>query len=153
MLTSAERLRRANLFQRTYSAKKSVASPFFTLYVLPRIPSSTQRSAAKLPLAGFVVAKKVHNKSAVRNRVKRRVREAYRLLRQQLLVSATARQAQTQGKTAGEKALNLGQWYALVFLVHDKAITASWQEIYDTVSDCLKRADEKHGRRTAEKSN
>ncbi len=140
MLTSAERLRRSNLFQRTYSAKKSVASPLFTLYVLPRIPSQTQRSAARLPLAGFVVAKKVHNKSAVRNRVKRRVREAYRLLRLEL-------------QTSGEKPLNLGQWYALVFLVHDKAITASWQEISNTVFDSLKRAEEKHGRRTAEKSN
>lgn len=140
MLTSAERLRRSNLFQRTYSAKKSVASPLFTLYVLPRIPSQTQRSAVKLPLAGFVVAKKVHNKSAVRNRVKRRVREAYRLLRLELQASS-------------EKALNLGQWYALVFLVHDKAINASWQEISNTVFDSLKRAEEKHGRRTAEKSN
>lgn len=142
MLTSAERLRRSNLFQRTYSAKKSVSTPLFTLYVLPRQP----RSAAKLPLAGFVVAKKVHNKAAVRNRVKRRVREAYRLLRQQLL-------GQIQDKAAGEKSGNLGQWYALVWLIHDKAIAASWQEIYDNVADCIKRANEKHGRRTAEKSN
>jgi ribonuclease P protein component len=142
MLTAAERLRRSNLFQRTYSAKKSVSTSLFTLYVLPRQP----RSTAKLPLAGFVVAKKVHNKAAVRNRVKRRVREAYRLLRQQL-------QGTIQEKTASEKPGNLGQWYALVWLIHDKAITASWQEIYDSVADCIQRANEKYGRRTAEKSN
>lgn len=80
------------------------------------------------------------------------MREAYRLLRLDLL-AGTAKNAQSQGKASGEKALNLGQWYALVFLVHDKAINASWQEISNTVFDSLKRAEEKHGRRTAEKSN
>lgn len=144
MLTGAERLRRSNLFQRTYSAKKSVSTPLFTLYVLPRQP----RSAAKLPLAGFVVAKKVHNKAAVRNRVKRRVREAYRLLRQQVMINS-----KSQEKTGSEIKTNLGQWYTLVWLIHDKALTASWEEIQDSVADCLKRAHEKHGRRTAEKSN
>lgn len=146
MLTAAERLRRSNLFQRTYSAKKSVSSPFFTLYVLPRQP----RSAAKLPLAGFVVAKKVHNKASVRNRIKRQVREAYRLLRAGQFITT---KDSDQAKPGGADDWNLGQWYSLVWLIHDKALTASWQEIYDSVAECLKRASEKHGRRTAEKSN
>lgn len=133
MLPSAERLRRPNLFQRVYSARKSVSCDQLTLYVLAR----QAKSAPKLPLAGFVIGKKVHAKSTDRNRSKRRVREAYRLLRIQL----------QQGLLLSEplKGLNLEQWYAIVFVIQGDLLDKSWAEVSQTVVNCLMKANEKHG--------
>ncbi|MFX5668415.1 ribonuclease P protein component, partial [Acinetobacter baumannii] len=61
-----------------------------------------------LPLVGFVVAKKVCKSACLRNKVKRRIREAYRLLR---LSDSQARQ-------------ELAQWYAMVFVIQPKALEA-----------------------------
>src|SRR5689334_10697786 len=99
MLPQAERLRKTGLFQRVYSARKSVSSSLMTLYVLERQP----RSANKLPLAGFVISKKVEAKATQRNRAKRRVREAYRLCRMAIV------------QEGGTAAKDLGQWYSLVW--------------------------------------
>jgi len=122
VLPAAERLRRDSLFQRTYSGRKSVSSPLLTLYVLPRQP----RSARKLPLVGFVVGKKVHMRATRRNLTKRRVREAYRKYRD---------------------AEHLRQWYAMVWVVHAKALEASFEEICQTVGECITRAASKYGRK------
>jgi ribonuclease P protein component len=151
VLPGQERLTRSSLFQRAYNTRKTISSPLFTLYVVnktgkqpvpPRADGAvlkhsengvqTQvkaRSPAKMPLVGFVVAKKVCKSACARNRAKRRIREAYRILR-------------TDERAA---ALSLGQWYALVWVVHEKAMGSSWQEIKDTVADCLRRADSRFG--------
>ncbi len=122
MLPASERLRRDNLFQRVYAGRKSVSSPLFTLYVLPRQP----RSAPKAPLVGFVVGKKVDSKAAYRNRAKRRVREAYR-------------QAKLEHPS-------VKQWYAMVWVVHNKILSASWDEILKAVSDCMTKTAERYGK-------
>ena len=122
MLPDSERLRRSSLFQRTYAGKKSISSPLLTLYVLPRQP----RSAPRLPLVGFVVGKKVHNRAVKRNRAKRRVREAYRLMR------------------LSESGLQ--QWYTLVFLIHNAALEADWNQIKGSVSEVLNKAEKRYGK-------
>jgi len=127
MLPAPERLRRSSLFQRTYAGKKSITSSLVTLYVLSRQARSTPR----LPLVGFVAAKKVHNKATARNLVKRRVREAYRLV--------------------ARREASVKQWYAMVWVIHSKALTASWQEICRVVADCTARADLKYGQTEAAK--
>jgi len=153
VLPTKERLTRAGLFQRAYSARKSVGTPFFSLYVLPRHERSnnaakTRNQSAKtslaspveaqelariqsvaLPLVGFVVAKKVSKSACLRNRVKRRLREAYRLLR----------------LSDPELSRELAQWYAMVFVVHSKAFEASWTELRDAVSESIVKAGVKHG--------
>jgi ribonuclease P protein component len=153
VLPTKERLTRAGLFQRAYSARKSVGTPFFSLYVLPRHERSnnaakTRNQSAKtslaspveaqelakiqsvaLPLVGFVVAKKVSKSACLRNRVKRRLREAYRLLR----------------LSDPELSQELAQWYAMVFVVHSKAFEASWTELRDAVSESIVKAGVKHG--------
>jgi len=83
-----------------------------------------------MPLAGFVIAKKVSKSACKRNRAKRRIREAYRLIRHE----------------SPEFCQSLEQWYALVFVLHDKVLTASWEEIRQAVSSCLSKAATKFGR-------
>ncbi len=122
MLPGSERLRKAGLFKRIYAARKGTSCGLFTLYVIPKQAGS----ALRLPLSGFVVGKKVHNKANRRNLVKRRVREAYRLAR--------------------KKYPTLLQWYAIVFLIHDKALTASFQEIQQTVEESIVKAEKRFGR-------
>ncbi len=131
MLPQAERLRKTGLFQRVYSEKKSVSSPLVTLYVLARQP----RSAFKAPLVGFVIGKKAEAKATQRNRAKRRVREAYRLHRQQLLIEG------------GEPARNLQQWYSLVWNIRSEALNASFAEVCRCVGECLNKAAVKFGRK------
>jgi ribonuclease P protein component len=83
-----------------------------------------------MPLVGFVVAKKVCKSAVARNRAKRRLREAYRLLR--------------QGSDA--TVLSLSQWYAIVWVLHDKALGASWEEFQKTVVDTLTNANKRYGK-------
>ena len=149
MLPSRERLTRSNLFQRAYTARKSISSPLVTLYVLPRnkpvggknvgaafkhsengaeMPTKA-KAPGKMPLVGFVVAKKVCKSACARNRAKRRLREAYRHLRQSSLADP----------------LSLSQWYAIVWVARDKALGATWQEVEQTVSECLSKANARYG--------
>jgi ribonuclease P protein component len=151
MLPARERLTRSSLFKKAYAGRKTIASPLVTLYVVPKTgkqPAGAKaeagalkhsengaqmrlkaRTMAKMPLVGFVVAKKVCKSACARNRAKRRIREAYRLLR-------------ASERAAG---LSLSQWYALAWVVHDKALGASWQQIKETVAECLKKADARYG--------
>jgi ribonuclease P protein component len=130
MLSSQERLRKHGLFQRAYAAKKTVSTPLLSLYVLER----EARSAPKLPLVGFVIGKKAEAKANQRNRAKRRVREAYRLLRKDL-----------EGP-GGEGEINLKQWYAIVWVVKSEVLSASFEDISASVSECLIKADSKFGK-------
>lgn len=79
-----------------------------------------------MPLVGFVVAKKVCKSACVRNRAKRRLREAYKIIR-----------AASHGE--------LAKWYALVWVAHEKIVDAGWEEIQTTITDCLVKAESKFG--------
>lgn len=77
MLPRAERLKKNKDFEFVFKLKNSVATTTIILYV--EVKKNTE--ANLLPVVGFVVGKKVHRDSTERNKVKRRMREAYRLLR------------------------------------------------------------------------
>lgn len=95
-----------------------------------------------MPLAAFVAGKKVHNKACKRNKAKRRFREAYRLL-------GMAIKAEAGQQATGDDKLNLRQWYALVWVIQDKALGAEFKDIMSTVHSCLQRANQKFGARRA----
>lgn len=137
MLPQAERLRKTGLFQRVYSEKKSVSGSIATLYVLGR----QSRSAPKTPLVGFVVGKKVHAKATQRNRAKRRLREAYRMERHQIL------------EGGGQPAKDLQQWYTLVWNIRSEALDAPFADIRRCVGECLTKAAEKFGGRGPKSKN
>jgi hypothetical protein len=104
---------------------------------------------------GFVAAKKVLKSAVSRNRVKRRVREAYRLLTRSLRESPKARTSESAQAVAEKTVQNieglshpkykLGQWYVLVFVLHAVALEASWTEILNAVDECLSKAENKFG--------
>ena len=136
MLSRAERLSKSGLFQKAYASKKRIAAPPVSLYVLER----QANSAPRLPFVGFVIGKKVHAKAVQRNRAKRRVREAYRLLREKLM------------KSDGSAKTSLLHWYALVWHIRIEAIDAPFQQICDSVEECLTQAAVKYGRKAPTKA-
>jgi ribonuclease P protein component len=93
-------------------------------------PPLDKMPSVRMPLAGFVIAKKVSKSACKRNRAKRRIREAYRLIRHE----------------SPQFCQSLEQWYALVFVLHDKVLAASWEEIRTAVNSCLSKAAAKFGR-------
>ncbi len=120
MLPSPERLRRQSLFERAYKARMVINADAFSLYVVPRHPSSGK---SLLPLAGFVVGKKVSKSSCVRNRIKRQLRESYRLVR---------------------RSFELNQLYALVFVIHPQALHMTWDQLNGALLSSLDRAKKKY---------
>ena len=122
-----------------------MSSPPVSVYFLPRV-GADRRPAARSkwrPLVAFVVAKKVSKSACKRNRARRRLREAYRLLRSE----------ETKEKD-GERGLglDLDQWYAMVFVAHGRSLDASWEEMVGAVKSCLIRANKRYGRAKIAKS-
>jgi len=151
VLPSAERLRRSSVFQRAYTGRKIIPSDLFTLYILPRTNQKRKGEGTdpdrlqRLPLVGFVVSKKTCKNASDRNRAKRRVREAYRLLRTG---------AYKSDKTDEEKADSLydvmgslPQWYALVWVLNETVVNATWPEICKRMERCLSEATRKFGQK------
>lgn len=168
LLPANERLRKSSVFQRAYTGRKNVNTRLVTLYVVPRAKSERKApgsnssnlfNATRMPFVGFVAAKKVLKSAVARNRVKRRVREAYRLLTRSLRdghsdsagaaveksVQNTAICTESKSESVAKPKYKLGQWYVLVFVLHAAALDASWAEILKAVDECLSKAEHKYG--------
>jgi ribonuclease P protein component len=136
VLPDAERLRKHSLFQRVYTNRKSVSTELLSLYVL----SKQTRGSTKLPLAGFVAAKKTLPKAVARNRAKRRLREAYRIVKKTELKSAS-----TPDASMIQDRLRLEQWYAIVWVVQAEVLNADFSDIIKSMQQCLQKANQKFG--------
>ncbi len=128
MLPSDERLRRASVFQRAYNKRMVVSTSIVTMYILPK---EGKRSDSWRPLTGFVVAKKVSKSAVKRNRAKRRIREVYRLMRTSVF-----------GGKRDDIALK--DWYAIVFVAHEAALEATYEQVEEAVVSCLVRGSSKN---------
>jgi ribonuclease P protein component len=161
-------LRRASVFQRAYTGRKSVSSEYFTLYILLRqrkaqagvkasnsavlgggAPGSKGRNycVKRWPLVGFVVSKKVIKGACQRNLAKRRMREAYRHLR--------SSEKGEKGVSSGEfrdVIMSLEQWYALVWVINEKVLNAKWDEICKKMEESLLQANRRYGEKGVQES-
>jgi hypothetical protein len=101
---------------------------------------STARQPARLPFVGFVASKKVCKSACERNRIKRRAREAYRLIRIKL-----HHLTEDSKDNLYDVMKSYQGWYALVWVLNEKALNAPWQEIYKKMEECLLEAARKFG--------
>lgn len=104
----AYRLRRPAEFQRVRAGKRSWGHPLLVLYLAPNDGQPTR--------VGISVGKRVGN-AVVRNRVKRRVREAVRL-----------------------RHAELAPGHDLVFIARAPAAAADWSTLRAATEDLLRRA-------------
>lgn len=115
MLPARQRLRDNRDFRRIYAHGRSYVHSLAVLYVLRRTGESIQEASGRR--IGFVVSKK-QGKAAVRNRIKRRLREAVRI--------------QIPGLREGP--------FDLIFVARGRLRTAIWSEVRAAVDTLLNNA-------------
>ena len=119
MLPKQERLTRNSEFVYVYSRKRSVANSLLVLYV-----TNPKRDVSVPTRVGFIVGKKVHKHAVKRNRAKRLIREVYKTMRK-------------------AEDFPLKNFQHLIFIARDKIVEANYQQVYDAVEDCIKKAAKK----------
>jgi len=113
MLPAPNRLRDNREFRQVYAQGKSHVSGYAVIYVMPRADTDTANNSVRF---GFVVSKK-QGKAVVRNRIKRRLREAIRLQLPSII----------------EKPCDV------IFVGRSRLKTATWREVETAVAELLKR--------------
>ena len=114
MLPAEQRLRKNEDFRLIYKRGRENVHPLAVLYVMRRTGNLTALAPGRR--VGFVVSKK-QGKAVVRNRIKRRLREAMRLRLGELKPGA----------------------YDLVFVGRGRMKTATWPEVQEAVRILLQR--------------
>lgn len=115
MLPKQYRLKKRSAFKATYKVKNSSHSGGVTLFagILKKEEYPTK--------VGFVVSKKVHKRAVKRNRLKRLMRESYRILLK-------------EGSVAESQ-----KYMSLVFVGSDRALGKSFVEIKSSIEKLLER--------------
>ena len=116
MLKKEYRLKNKKAFTATYRVKNSCSKGGITLFA--GLPKKDDKSPTR---AGFVVSKKVHKRAVKRNRLKRLMRESYRILL---------------------KENNLGnsqKYVSLVFVGSEHALGKSFKQIKSSIQKLLER--------------
>lgn len=115
MLPKEYRLKNKPAFNATYKVKKSVYKHGIVLF------AGVKKKDTNTPTkVGFVVSKKTHKRAVIRNRLKRLMRESYRLL----LKSNNLEHSQN--------------YMSLIFVGQSKALGKSFKEIDSTIKLLLK---------------
>lgn len=117
MLPKEERLRKRRDFDQVFKLKHSVATPYAIAYVMER----NTNSCNDITKVAFIVSKKVHKKSAKRNKIKRRMRESYRTLK----------------KTYPDL---VKPFKFIIFIARPVIYNKDYFEIYKTLLNCLQKA-------------
>ena len=115
MLPQKFRLKKRAAFKATYKVKHSSHSGGVTLF------AGKEKKENCPTRAGFVVSKKVHNRAVKRNRLKRLMREAYRLLLKE------------------NDLFNSQKYISLIFVGSEKALGKTFEEIKQAVKKNLER--------------
>lgn len=117
MLPKQERLLEETDFKKLFKFKCSIATPNLVAYVV----LNKQPDNNELPKVGFVVGKKVDKRSTKRNKIKRHLRESYKLIR----------------KTYPEI---VKPFTLIVFIAKPSMQDKNYMQVYQDVNTCLKKA-------------
>lgn len=115
MLKKQFRLKKKSAFNATYRIKNSTHKGGVTLF------AGIKKKDDFPTKAGFVVSKKTHKRAVKRNRLKRLMRESYRLLLK-----------------SGELG-NSQEFLSLIFIGSPNALGKSFNEIHHTIKKLLER--------------
>ena len=116
MLPKQFRLKKKSAFNATYKVKNSSHKGGVTLFV------GIKKKDSEIPTkVGFVVSKKTHKRAVRRNRLRRLMRESYRLLLK-------------------NNDLGYSQDYlSLIFVGHQNALNKDFKEIQQITQELIKR--------------
>lgn len=115
MLPKQYRLKKKSAFNATYKIKNSVHKGGVTLFAGILKPDETSTKV------GFVVSKKTHKRAVKRNRLKRLMRESYRLL--------------LKSNELGESQ----KYMSLIFVGSEHALDKNFDEMYNIIKTLLVR--------------
>lgn len=119
MLNKKYRLKNKSAFIATYKVKKSFYLNGVAIFVGFR-----KKNLEDVTKAGFVVSKKTHKRAVKRNRLKRLMRESYRLLLKE------------------DKIGNSKFYMSLIFVGHEKALNLGLNDIKSTIQNLLEQIDD-----------
>lgn len=115
MIPKQYRLKKRIAFNATYKVKHSSHSGGVTLF------AGREKKDETPTKVGFVVSKKTHKRAVRRNRLKRLMRESYRLLLKE------------------NKLYNSQKYMSLIFVGSEKALDKSFLEIKNSIEKNLER--------------
>ena len=107
MLPKNYRLKKRSAFNATYKTGKSLHKDGVTLFI------GKEKQNNYPTKVGFVVRKKIHKRAVKRNRIKRLMRESYRLLIKEGAIS--------------------DKYMSIIFVASSKLLGKSFQEVSDAI--------------------
>ncbi len=113
MLNKKYRLKKHSAFIATYKVKHSLSKGGITLWA-----GKEKTDDSVLTKVGFVVSKKTHKRAVKRNRLKRLMRESYRLI--------------MKNKLAPDN------YMSLIFVGHENALNKNINDIQKSIEELLK---------------
>ena len=118
MLPKKYRLKKNIEFVATYAQRKYVSNSYFTLNLGKQKPFEDFTSKV-----AFVVSKKIDKRAVIRNKIKRRMREAYKIML--------------------NKNLNI-KWMSLIFTAKADCINADFTAIAEQMQYLIEKAGKKY---------